>query len=130
MTKSEVHLRREELIERMHDGEVFIHPTDTIYGIGCNALDDRAVKKIRKIKERKDNPFSIWVPSKKWICEHCEVDSEVEKWLAKLPGPYTLILRLKQKTPIAQSVHLDNDTIGVRLPNHWFHGLVERSAFQ
>ena len=128
MTKSEVQLRKDELIERIHEGEVFIHPTDTIYGLGCNACDDRAVKKIRKIKERKDNPFSIWAPSKNWIRENCVVDAEAEKWLSKLPGPFTLILQLKKKSPIASSVHMGNDNVGVRMPNHWFHGLVERAS--
>ena len=44
LTKSEVEYRREELLKRMSEGEVFIHPTDTIYGLGCNALDENAVK--------------------------------------------------------------------------------------
>jgi len=126
MTKSEVQLRKDELLERINEGEVFIHPTDTIYGLGCNASDDRAVKKIRKIKDRKDNPFSIWVPNKNWIRQHCEVDAEAEKWLSKLPGPFTLIMRLKNKNSVAPSVHLANHTVGVRLPNHWFHHVVER----
>ena len=45
---------RTSLIE---DSQVFIYPTDTIYGIGCNALNKEAVKKIRNIKQRKDSSF-------------------------------------------------------------------------
>lgn len=125
LTKSEVQLRVQELIERINDGEVFIHPTDTIYGLGCNALDESAVKKIRKLKERKESPFSLWVPGKSWIKENCIVTKEAEKWLDKLPGPYTLVLKLKTKNTIASSVTMGAGTVGVRIPNHWFHRVVE-----
>ena len=125
LTKSEVQLRVQELIELINEGDIFIHPTDTIYGIGCNALDEKAVKKIRKLKERKESPFSLWVPSKDWIREHCVVPKEGEKWLDKLPGPYTLILKLKQNNVIAPSVSMGAETIGVRIPNHWFNRVVE-----
>ena len=125
LTKSEVQLRVQELIERINEGDIFIHPTDTIYGIGCNALDEKAVKKIRKLKERKESPFSLWVPSKDWIREHCVVPKDGEKWLDKLPGPYTLIFKLKKKDAIASSVSMGAETIGVRMPSHWFHRVVE-----
>ncbi|HLC74783.1 MAG TPA: L-threonylcarbamoyladenylate synthase [Candidatus Nanoarchaeia archaeon] len=125
LTKSEVQIRAEELIERIHAGEVFVHPTDTIYGIGCNAQDERAVKKVRKLKERKDAPFSIWAPSKAWIKEQCAVTKEGEKWIEKLPGPYTLVFKLKNKNAIAPSVCMGADTVGVRIPHNWFHRVVE-----
>jgi L-threonylcarbamoyladenylate synthase len=128
LTKSEVQLRAEEIIERIHEGELFIHPTDTIYGLGCNALDETAVKKIRNLKERKDAPFSVWAPSKEWIEENCDVTDEARKWLDELPGPHTLVLKLKNKKAIAKSVRLGNDTVGVRLPHHWFHVVVRHSG--
>lgn len=125
LTKSEVVLRKDELLQRMADGEAFIHPTDTIYGIGCNALDEAAVKRVRKLKDRNDTPFSIWVPNKEWVKDNCEVTDEVNRWLDELPGPYTMVVKLKKKSAIAKSVSPMRDTIGIRLPNHWFGGLVE-----
>ena len=126
LTKSELEYRKEELMNRIVEGEVFIHPTDTIYGLGCNALNEKAVKQIRELKNRPDTPFSIWAPSKKWILDNCEADEEVEEWIDKLPGPYTLVLKIKKKSAIAPNVHPTNGTIGVRIPNHWFHNVVER----
>ena len=125
LTKSEVALRARELIEHIMSGEVFIHPTDTIYGIGCNATDEKAVKKVRRLKERNDAPFSVWAPSKDWIRENCVITGEAQQWLEQLPGPQTLILRLKNKKAVAPNVNPGNGTLGVRMPNHWFHKMVE-----
>jgi L-threonylcarbamoyladenylate synthase len=101
---------------------VFVYPTDTIYGIGCSALDERLVARVRLLKKSKQ-PFSIIVPSKEWIYNNCVVTEEAEEWIRKLPGPYTLIMRLKNKKAVAKNVHNfigDDITIGVRMPNHWF----------
>ncbi len=104
---------------------VFIYPTDTIYGIGCNALDASLVNRVRAIKQRHDLPFSVIAPSKEWIIEHCVVDERAEEWLAKLPGPYTLILKLKNPDEFPVSVNNNLDTLGVRIPNNWFGEVVE-----
>lgn len=119
LTKSELQLRFEEIAQKIERGTLFIHPTDTIYGLGCNALDDKAVKKIREIKQSEEIPFSVWAPSVEWIKDNCIVDKKAEAWLEKLPGPYTLVLKLKNKKAIAKGVNLGKDTIGVRIPEHW-----------
>ncbi len=114
LTKDEI---TEEHLERIREGAIFIYPTDTIYGIGCDATNDESVEKIRKIKQRPNDPFSILVPSKEWIQEHCEPAN-----LDKLPGPYTLILKLKDN-PLADNV-TNNNKIGIRYPDHWFSKIV------
>ncbi len=124
LTKAELQLRFNEIADKIKEGAIFIHPTDTIYGIGCNALNEQAVQKIREIKNRPDMPLSIWVPSKKWIENNCT--STKNKWVEALPGPYTLILKLKDKKVVANSVAPSKDTIGVRFPDHWFTKVVER----
>ena len=96
MTREQVFLNKELLRRKIKEGAIFIYPTDTIYGIGCSALDKKAVKKIREIKGIADEkPLSIIVPSKLWIEENCRLDFQAQQWIDKLPGPYTLILPLK-----------------------------------
>jgi L-threonylcarbamoyladenylate synthase len=105
---------------------IFIYPTDTIYGVGCNALDESQVDRIRRLK-KSDQPFSVIVPSKEWIYENCVITEEAEEWIRKLPGPYTLLLKLKNKKAVAKNVHnydMNGEVVlGVRMPNHWFLSL-------
>ena len=106
-----------KVIQLLQKGEVIVYPTDTIYGIGCSAYNVRAVNKIRELKQRESKPFSIWAPSVEWVKTHCEVD---QKYLDMLPGPVTLIVKLKK--PLADNIC--QDTVGVRIPDHPFHHIV------
>ncbi len=128
ITRAELEYRKQEFIEKIKAGAVFIYPTDTIYGIGCCALRQRSVQKIRELKGRQTSPLSIWAPSIDWVRKYGVISSKAEKWLEKLPGPYTLILSLKENDPLAKNVTPDR-TIGVRLPNHWFGKIVEECGF-
>ena len=119
LDKEEVKFRKHELLTRIKDGAVFIHPTDTIYGLSCDATNEESVSKIRELKQRKDSPFSVIAPSLDWIRENCEVTEEAETWLKKLPGPYTLILKLKNKDSISPSTAPGSGSVGVRIPDHW-----------
>jgi L-threonylcarbamoyladenylate synthase len=118
LNKDEATRRWHLVLKHFDDGKIFIYPTDTIYGIGCDATNERCVKKVRQIKERYTNPFSVIAPSVGWIREHCVITPAVEEWLGKLPGPYTLIMNLKKRNAIAPSV-TSLPTIGVRIPDHW-----------
>ena len=125
ITKEEFLVRKDELIDKIRHGSIFIYPTDTIYGIGCNALDSRAVKKIRDIKGRPKTPFSIIAPSKEWIRENAHAQGEIfEDWLEKLPGPYTLVAKINDKAIVSEEIHPGGDTLGMRLPDHWIADLV------
>jgi len=126
--KEEVLLRKNEAIAKIRDGSIIVHPTDTIYGLGCNALNLKAVNKIRKIKNRETMPFSVIAPSKKWVYDNCIVTEEAEKWINKLPGRYTIILKLKNKKAVSKSVNNGWDTLGVRIPKHWFTAFVEKAG--
>jgi len=124
ITRAETKLRKGEIKKKILKGDIFVHPTDTIYGLGCNAKDSKAVKTLRKIKKRPDNPFSVIAPSKAWIEENCELTQEAKEWLNKLPGPYTLILKTKD-SPVCKEVAPGKDSLGVRIPEHWISSLVE-----
>lgn len=98
-------------------GKIFIYPTDTIYGIGCDATNSKLVRKIRELKNRENKPFSIIAPSKKWIHDNCVLTGEGREWLKKLPGPYTLVLKMKKK---CVSDEVAKEKVGVRIPANEF----------
>ncbi len=124
LTKTELRKRLTEILEKIKGGAVFIHPTDTIYGIGCHALDRKAVREVRKLKQQQQ-PFSVWIPSLNWARENCVLSHEGIKWLKKLPGPYTIIVQLRRRA-VAEETNLGGDTLGIRQPDHWFGKVVEK----
>ncbi|MCK4634945.1 MAG: threonylcarbamoyl-AMP synthase [Candidatus Aenigmarchaeota archaeon] len=111
----------EKIKELIIQDSVFIYPTDTIYGLGCDATNSEAVQRIRVIKQREEKPFSVIAPSKQWILDNCVVKQDD---LTCLPGPYTLIVKINQKC-VVDNVNLCLDTLGVRIPKHWFSQVVE-----
>lgn len=125
LTKDEFILQQDKLLYDIEKGVVFVYPTDTIYGIGCNAQLSAAIQRIREIKNRADMPFSVIAPNKEWIRKNCILNKNSEEWLDKLPGPYTLILKLKNKSAVAKEVAPGKDSIGIRIPDHWISKIVE-----
>lgn len=107
-------VKERELIKKIKEGAVIIYPTDTVYGIGCDALNYIAVERIRKIKQRDEKPFSVIAPNKEWIIKNFYVNKH---YIERLPGPFTFILRIKKSGIVASNV-TNNKTLGVRLPNH------------
>ncbi|MDD2627293.1 MAG: L-threonylcarbamoyladenylate synthase [Clostridia bacterium] len=103
-----------ELIKK---GDIVVFPTETVYGIGANALDKVAVSKIFKIKERaKDNPLIVHISSKSMLNKLVKSYSKLEEKLmdAFWPGPFTIVLKKKQEVPYEVTAGLD--TIGIRMP--------------
>lgn len=124
VNKEEFAGKREEIIAAIRAGKILIYPTDTIYGIGCDATNPSAVRKVREIKKRPEhNPMSVIAPSTNWILENCMVEDG--RVLEQLPGPFTIIFPLKNKQAVAQEVNLRDDSLGVRIPAHWFTEVVQ-----
>jgi len=101
--------------QKILEGKIFIYPTDTIYGIGCDATNKKAVQKIRNIKKRDNKPFSVIAPSFEWIRKNCIVDIELEKYL---PGTYTIILKKKDSNFLKWVS--ETDSLGIRIPDNDF----------
>ncbi|MFH1211596.1 MAG: L-threonylcarbamoyladenylate synthase [Candidatus Woesearchaeota archaeon] len=128
ISKKELFERRDFYKEIMKDS-IFIYPTDTIYGIGCNALNGELVKELRTIKQSGSQPFSVIAPSKEWILKNCIVDDKAKEWMDKLPGPLTLVLQMKNSSCIAKNVAPGLETVGVRIPDHWISEIVADLGF-
>lgn len=121
ITKKDILQNKSFYLNEIKIGKIFIYPTDTIYGIGCDATNKKSVSRIREIKSRDARPFSVIAPSKNWIKKNCKISKEQEQFLKKLPGKYTLIFELKNKSSIAKKQVIGNlKSIGVRIPNNWF----------
>lgn len=117
-------MKFKELIKAILKGKIFIYPTDTVYGLGCNAEDKKAVEKIKEIKARdKDKPLSIIAPSINWIKENCIIDINLEKYL---PGPYTIILK-KKNPDFLKWVSL-TDSLGIRIPANDFCKKIQKAG--
>lgn len=124
LNKQETLDRKEEIISAIKAGVIFIYPTDTIYGMGCDATNEVAVQKIREIKRRDQNPMSVVAPNKDWILENCLVLDKSK--LDLLPGPYTLIYTMN-KNIVAPNVSFIR-TLGVRIPKNWFSNLISEAG--
>ncbi|MCK5474436.1 MAG: threonylcarbamoyl-AMP synthase [Candidatus Aenigmarchaeota archaeon] len=101
--------------------KIIVYPTDTVYGIGCNAEDASLVNRVYIIKKRKrDVPVSVIAPSKKWILDNfvCEKE-DIDKYL---PGAYTLVVR-KKDSQFLNAVSL-GDSVGIRMILHEFQDAV------
>ena len=119
-------LKDKAVLSEIAKGAVFIYPTDTIYGVGCDATDDKAVKRVRKLKGRETKPFSVIAPSIDWIKENCSLTGRAKAWLLRLPGPYTLIINLKKPGAVCPQANMGLKNLGIRIPDHWISGFVSR----
>ncbi|MBR3697640.1 MAG: threonylcarbamoyl-AMP synthase [Clostridia bacterium] len=102
------------------NGELIIFPTETVYGIGANALDSKAVGKIFLAKGRaSDNPLIVHIANKDSIDKIAEDITDVENKLIDtfMPGPFTIILK-KRKDVIPDNVTCGLDTVAVRMPRN------------
>ncbi len=98
-------------------GGIAIFPTETVYGIGTNGLNEEAVKKLYEVKQRPLNkPISLLVNSIEMINKIANDITNLEYELIKnfFPGPLTIILRKKDIVP--NILTSNSDTVGVRMP--------------
>ncbi|MFP4481571.1 MAG: L-threonylcarbamoyladenylate synthase, partial [Thermovirgaceae bacterium] len=113
----------------LRDGGLVAFPTETVYGLGANALDGRAVSGIFSAKRRPgDNPLIVHVWSKHQAFEIAEVETDAELLMERFwPGPLTLVLPAKNIVP--KEVTAGLDTVAVRMPDHPVAlGLLERAG--
>lgn len=108
----------DKVIGILNTGGVIAYPTDTLYGIGCDALNEEAVKKVYEIKDRDfSKPMSIAVSSIEMLKKYVTITSEIRSLLEKtLPGPYTILL--SKKNVISDLVTSGSKLVGVRIPDY------------
>ena len=108
----------EEAGEVIRRGGLVLFPTETVYGLGANGLDTKAVEKIYLAKGRKsDNPLILHIADFSMLPQIAQNVSELEKKLMKAfwPGPFTIILERTEIVPDIVTAGLD--TVGIRMPS-------------
>ncbi len=110
----------EHIVKVLRDGGVIIYPTDTIYGLGCDIFNARAIEKVSRIKGLNSKKVNL-----SFICHDLSdisnyvsnMSTPVFKVLKKaLPGPFTFIMNASSRTP--RHVHTTKKTVGIRIPEN------------
>lgn len=108
----------DKVVEVLRNGGLVIYPTDTVYAMGCDALNVRAVETICKMKginPAKSN-LSIICYDLSNISEYAKVDNATFKLMKKnLPGGFTFILNTTSSLP---RIYKDKKTVGIRIPDN------------
>lgn len=108
----------DKIVTILRDGGLIIYPTDTVYAIGCDALNVRAVEEICKMKginPEKSN-LSIICYDLSNISEYAKVDNATFKLMKKnLPGAFTFILNTTSSLP---KIYKNKKTVGIRVPDN------------
>lgn len=108
-----------EPAEIIKNGGVVIFPTETVYGIGVNGLDEKAINKLYKLKKRPlNNPISLLVSNIKMVEELTKNISELEYKVMEtfFPGPLTIILQKKDIIP--NILTANTNMVGIRMPDN------------
>ncbi|MEM1945222.1 MAG: L-threonylcarbamoyladenylate synthase [Nitrososphaerota archaeon] len=109
--------RLEEAAAVIRGGGVIIYPTETVYGIGCNPFDEKAVKRVIMLKRREDKPHPVLASSLDDVLKVSSPSEEEIRLAGKLwPGPVTLVLEKRPELPGA--VTFGQPSVGVRIPAH------------
>lgn len=103
--------------EIIKNGGIVVFPTETVYGIGANGLDENAVKRLYNIKQRPINkPISLLVSNMDMVNQVAKDITDLEYKLMEefFPGPFTIILKKKDIVP--DIVTAGQGTVGIRIP--------------
>jgi len=108
----------EKAAKILGDGGVIAYPTDTIYGIGCNIFNKKAIERVYQLKQKDRRvPLSFICPNLKDISNYAHITTPNYKIMRHfLPGPYTFILRGTRLVP--KLMLAKRRTVGIRIPDN------------
>lgn len=108
----------DKIIQTLEQGGLVVHPSDTVYGLLCDATNPEAVKKLFDFKERPaGKPVSIFVSDLDMAKDYVVIDKKTEDRLKEfIPGPYTIVLPSKHK--VVKGLESEKGTLGIRIPKY------------
>ena len=104
--------------DALKQGAVICYPTDTVFGIGCDIYNQKAIKRIYQLKRRpKNKPFSFMCSGLKNVSEYCFLSNMAYRLMKKsLPGAYTFVLPAMKIVP--KIMMSKQKTVGIRVPDN------------
>ena len=108
----------EKAVKILKRGGVVCYPTDTMYGMGCDMFNQKAVKRLHQIKNRpQKKPFSFMCCSLKKVSTYCHLSNHAYRIMKKnLPGAYTFVLPTMKIVP--KIMITKQKTVGIRVPDN------------
>ena len=99
-----------------HDG-IVIYPTDSVYAFGCSLHSPKAIERLRRMKGKDAEAFSVVFGDIAQVAEYCRVDNTAFRILKRnLPGPFTFVLTASSRVP--DKALEKRRTIGIRIPDN------------
>lgn len=108
----------DKIVAALRDGAVIIYPTDTVYAMGCDAMNTKAVERVCKFKgiNPDKSTLSIICSDLSEVSEFTKVDNKMFKIIRRnLPGAFTFILETTSSLP---KIYKNRKTVGVRVPDN------------
>src|SRR5439155_25526427 len=105
-------------VEALEAGEIIAYPTDTVYALGCDLLNKKAIDRLYRVKGMdEDQPLAFICPDLADLSRYAVVDQNAYRLLRRvLPGPYTFILKATREVP--KMLHTsDRRTVGIPVPD-------------
>jgi L-threonylcarbamoyladenylate synthase len=99
-------------------GDLVIYPTETVYGLGANALDREAIERVFQAKGRsRDKPLSMALPELSAAADHARLSDRERRFCERfLPGPVTVLVERTDRVP--DQLVAGGDRVGLRVPDH------------
>ena len=118
MNASDSDAEFERAADAIRGGELVVYPTETVYGLGADALDSEAVDRVFEAKGRpRSNPLSMAVPDVESAAQYADLTDRERRFVREfLPGPVTVVVEAGDEVP--DELTAGRDRVGVRIPDH------------
>ncbi len=114
----------QDIINKLNDHKTILYPTDTVWGIGCDATSEKAVQKVYKLKQRNESKaLIILVSSIEMLKNYVEVSSKVSEILKNVSKPTTIIYK-KPKNLAKNLLNPEDNSVAIRVVNDDFCNLL------